>query len=98
MASAKDRTIGSLLETRQSCVLSCQECELKTRISGLEAIASYGGLMRFSEVSIIIRQRCRKPGNGKQCWFSVSPSPDGFMPEDRDAQWMAGNATRKTPR
>ena len=89
--------IGSLVAARLSCVIGCQVCNWKTKISALEAVASYGGLMKFKEVETAIRSRCvKKTEYG--CHFTIQPTPSPFGKVDRDKQGVEGNAVTKTPR
>lgn len=67
--SPLETTIRSLLTTGRKLKIECVRCAKSKELSALEAIASYGGLMRLHEVETALRARCRTPA----CRLTLGP-------------------------
>ena len=77
----KGLTLSSLLETRQALHLACIPCGRERYLSGLEAVASYGGLITFAELRAVLHARC-----SKDCKAVVEPyirQPDELVVKKR---------------
>lgn len=60
-------TIGALIATNGKLRIACTRCAKAKELSAWEAVASYGGLMRFAEIQTVLKARCRS----KPCVLSV---------------------------
>lgn len=65
----KGPTLSSLIADRQALHLGCITCGKDRYLSPLEAVASYGGQVTFTEVRVLLRARC-----GPKCDAVAEPS------------------------
>lgn len=79
MPAAKEHTLTYLAETGRGLRLRCISCGFNRVLSPLEAIASYGGLMRFTEVREALKARCEARLNAK-CEALIGPTADRYVP------------------
>ena len=71
---SKEPTLSSLIAQDKGLRIYC-ECNGVLRIlSPLEAVASYGGKVRFSEVRAIIKGRCRS----EDCRAHIGPTVEAY--------------------
>jgi hypothetical protein len=68
MPPQHEPTLSLLIVKGEGLRIACRLCSRDRRMSGLEAVASYGGLLTFTEVRAVIHGRCRI----KPCEATVS--------------------------
>ncbi len=79
-----EHTVASLIPLGQVLYVRCIPCGKERYLGGLEAIASYGGLVTFEELRTLLRARCRP-----NCSIVAEPSirtPDELTIKKRKLQ------------
>jgi hypothetical protein len=77
MPSDDDPTLSWLAVNSRGLRFRCIACSTSRTLSPLEAIASYGGLVRFSELRAIIKGRCEARLKAK-CDVLIGPTTDAY--------------------
>jgi hypothetical protein len=67
-----DHTLAGLIQRCQVLHIGCNPCGKDRYLSPLEAVASYGGMLTFEELTGLLRSRCRK-----DCHLVAQPSIRG---------------------
>ncbi len=60
MTKKLEHTIGGLLTQASVLSINCDRCRRSRSLTALEAIASYGGLVTFEELRVLLGNRCSK--------------------------------------
>ena len=88
MPPDEDPTLSWLAVNGRGLRFRCIACSSSRTLSPLEAIASYGGLVRFSELRSIIKGRCEARLKAR-CDVLIGPTTEAYVAPP--AQKGAGN-------
>jgi len=88
MRPADEPTLSLLIVNGHGLNIRCLTCDREKTLSPLEAVASYGGLTRFSELRTLLWARCKVQPCRAEIGSTLKPyvAPSRPRPERKPAK------------